>query len=153
MNQNVCRRNKYGHCKYGDKCRYLHINEICVTTKCNVYNCEKRHPKICNYQRTYGRCKFTEYCSYSHNKSEDILENSDKIAVLEKKIENLQETNNRKVNPECNKKIDNLENKLENLESKIKTIVEEKNSIICALEKRLDSIEKKSMDENNMKEK
>ena len=58
-----------------------------------------------------------------------------------------------KLTPECNKKIDNLENKLENLESKIKTIVEEKNSIICALEKRLDSIEKKSMDENNMKEK
>ena len=60
-------------------------------------------------QRAYGRCKFAEYCKYSHEKSKDILENRNKIDILEKKIENLQETNNRKVNIETKKEIENLE--------------------------------------------
>ena len=150
----MCRRNKYEVCKFGDKCRYLHINEICEEQNCNVYNCERRHPQICNYQRTYGRSKFTEYCSYSHNKPGDILENINKIAILEKKIENIQETNNINVSNEC-KKIENLESKLDNLESQIITMnkaSEEKDSLISDLEKRLESIQKNCLDKFNVKE-
>ena len=155
MNKNVCRRNKYGHCKYGDKCTYLHTNEICAEKNCNVYNCERRHPQICNYQRTYGRCKFTEYCIYSHNKPGDILENINKIAILEKKIENLQETHNRNVRNECKKKLDNLESKIDNLESQIITMnkaSEEKGSLINDLEKRLESIQRNCLDTFIVKE-
>ena len=115
MNQNVCRRDKFGYCHYGEKCRYKHVEEQCLATNCSVYNCDKRHPKICNFQMAYGRCKFTEYCKYSHKKPKDILENSNKIDMLEKKIENLQETSNSKKNIETNMKIENLEKKIENL--------------------------------------
>ena len=56
------------------------------------------------------------------------------MAALELKMENLQETNKRMASTEFNKKIDLLENKIENLDNKIKTIIEEKNSVICNLE-------------------
>ena len=71
---------------YGETCRYRHIEEICCDQKCSVFNCEKRHPKICNFNREFGRCKFTTYCKYSHNKQTDVAENSDKIKEIEKKL-------------------------------------------------------------------
>ena len=86
MNEKTCRYNKFGYCKYGEKCNFRHINEKCVTTNCNINDCEKRHPKICIFKRKYGQCKCTTYCRYDHEKPQDILENSDKILELEKKI-------------------------------------------------------------------
>ena len=109
MIKNVCRRNKFGYCHYGEKCRNKHVDEICLARNCDVYNCDKRHPKICNFHRAYGRNKFAEYCKYSHEKPKDILENSNKIDMLEKKVENLQQANNR------NSNIENIEKKFENL--------------------------------------
>ena len=90
MTKQICRRNKYGYCKYNDKCRFRHINEKCVAKECNIFDCEKRHPKICNYIREFGRCKFTTFCRYDHEKPDSILENSEKIEKLEKKIDQMQ---------------------------------------------------------------
>ena len=50
--------------------------------------CDKRHPKICKYQRDYGRCKFTEYCSFNYDKQNDVSQNSEKI--VDETIENLE---------------------------------------------------------------
>ena len=72
MTKNVCRRCKLGHCNFGDKC--------------NIFDCEIRHPKICKYISFYGRCKFTTYCDYSHEKPNDVKENSEKINEIEKKL-------------------------------------------------------------------
>ena len=90
MTQTLCRRNKHGYCNHGDKCRFRHVNEKCETPDCNVFNCEKRHPKICNFINQYGRCKFTIYCKYDHEKPKNVLENKAKTTELEKKFENLQ---------------------------------------------------------------
>ena len=95
MQKKICRYNQFGHCKYGDKCHFKHNTEKCVTKDCNVSDCERRYPKICIYFRKYGRCKFKTYCSFDHEKPKDILENSEKIAELERKVENLQTVTNK----------------------------------------------------------
>ena len=67
MNKNVCKRNKFGYCFFGDKCRNLHVNVICVVKNCDMIVCEKRHPRSCKFYRDYGRCKFVDFCKYNHN--------------------------------------------------------------------------------------
>ena len=130
MNQNVYRRNKFGYCQYGDKCRYKHVDVICATANCSVFNCDKRRPKIFNFQRSYGRCKFAEYCKYDHRKFKDILENVGRIKILEKKIENLHNTSSN----ENSMKIEQLEKKMENL------LAERK---ILSFEKKIGKLERK----------
>ena len=80
MEINICRRNKYGYCKYGDHCHFRHEKVICIDSNCNILNCEKRHPKICNWYQQYGRCKFTSFCKFKH-------ENNVKIDELMKRLE------------------------------------------------------------------
>ena len=75
---------------YGDNCRYRHNNETCEVKNCNVFKCEKRHPRICNFFTEFGQCKFTTYCRYKHEKKIDVFENFEKINELEKKIVNLE---------------------------------------------------------------
>ena len=43
MKEQICRYNKFGYCKYGDKCHFRHINEKCVIKDCKIQDCEKRH--------------------------------------------------------------------------------------------------------------
>ena len=124
-----------------------------MTKNCNINDCESRHPKICIFKRKYGQCKFTTYCRYDHEKPQDILENSDKILELEKKIENLHQ--NFKVTDlsgntkEVNIKIETLENKLKILVQ----LVEEKDATINKLEEKLrqveESFEKRIIDLEN----
>ena len=143
----ICRKNKYGYCKYGDKCRFRHENEKCEKKECNIYDCEKRHPKICNYKRDFGRCKFTTYCKYDHEKPIDILENSEKINKLEKKIENLQKISSQKDVGEVDKKIETFEQKLQIL---IK-VIEEKDSLINDLQKKQKNVETEFRKETEVK--
>ena len=49
MKTKLCRYNKYGYCKYGDDCHFRHINVMCVSEKCDVFECDKRHPIACKY--------------------------------------------------------------------------------------------------------
>ena len=74
------------------KCKFKHNNETCVNQNCNVYDCERRHPKICNFQRDYGFFKFTTFCKYDHRKPKDIVNNCAKIKDLEKNFENSKNT-------------------------------------------------------------
>ena len=71
---------------YGETCRYRHINVTCVDKNCNVFQCEKRHPRICNFFTDFGQCKFTTFCRYKHEKKKDAFENYEKIKELEKKL-------------------------------------------------------------------
>ena len=66
MDQNVCRNNKFSYCKYGENCRFLHINEECDDNNCDISACKKRHPKICRYFRDFRKCKYLDYCRYKH---------------------------------------------------------------------------------------
>ena len=86
MNQNVCRYFKFGYCKFGEKCRNLHIEEKCCDNQCEIVNCDKRHPKPCNFYRDYGRCKYLQYCKYEHvQQGNNIITEEYKI-----KIDNLE---------------------------------------------------------------
>ena len=86
MKQNVlCRYNKYGHCKYCDKCHFRHVNVICVKQNCSVFYCENRHPVICKYFRNFRRCKFSN-CSYTHLDNNEANATEEKIRVLEAKV-------------------------------------------------------------------
>ena len=117
MTQDICRKNKFGFCKYGDKCRYRHNNVVCVDNNCNIFDCDKRHPKICRYKRDYGMCKFLTYCKYSHEKQNDVSENSEKITQIEKKLKELDNKANNPTDINLTKQVDT---KLKALENQIK---------------------------------
>ena len=82
MREDVCRKNKHGYCMYGDTCHFRHIDEVCSDKICNVFNCEKRHPKLCKFFREYHRCKFTTFCRYSHT----VTDNDEQIKEIEIKM-------------------------------------------------------------------
>ena len=69
MAQEICIRNKFGYCKHRDLCIYLHVNDLCDLTSCDIKNCNKRHPYKCKYYSEHGRCKFNDYCKYKHDNS------------------------------------------------------------------------------------
>ena len=82
--QNVCRYFKFGHCKFNDKCRLLHVKEECENQACEIINCSLRHPRPCNYFRDYSRCKFSDYCSYKHVEKQNSSSKCDNKEIMEK---------------------------------------------------------------------
>ena len=93
-NEGICVFNKFGYCKYSDKCRKRHINETCANKTCEVDKCLKRHPKSCWYYQEYERCKFGEYCNYKHIKKEsnsqilkDLENVKEKLIIIKKTLE------------------------------------------------------------------
>ena len=34
-------KNKFGHCMFGDSCRFRYVDEKCVTQDFEIYKCEK----------------------------------------------------------------------------------------------------------------
>ena len=80
-----CNRNKFGYCKFGETCKFLHVNELCSNVKCDKRSCSFRHPKECLYFRKYKNCKFGEYCKYNHEICET---NNENLSEYTKLIEN-----------------------------------------------------------------
>ena len=151
MTQTLCKINKFGYCKFGDKCRNRHNNIACSDNKCKVFNCEKRHPKICKFMREFGRCKFTTGCAFDHKKvnaiADKIDENATKIKKLELKLAGLGRSSQDTPDHELAKSV---EIKIEAFQCKIETLqkaLHEKDSQISALELRVEEIEKKSKEE------
>ena len=96
MKIKVCRRNKYGFCRYGDTCHFKHERKICNDSNCNIFNCNLRHPRICRWFQVYGRCKFTSFCKYKHTEIKSFEEivtkiehNDNKLADIDIILENL----------------------------------------------------------------
>ena len=118
--QNVCRYNKYGHCKFAEKCRFMHIDESCENPNCETKKCNLRHPRICSFFRDYKRCKFGEWCSFEHRedpveklivKNQETIERVDEIETLLKEKLNLESKL-----VEYDKKLEELELKLQKQE-------------------------------------
>ena len=86
MENLVCRHNKYGHCRYKDVCRNLHVNEMCQDVNCETVKCKKRHPRKCKFFQEYKRCKFGEFCSFDHTLANL---NDYTIEELKKELENV----------------------------------------------------------------
>ena len=82
----ICKYDKFGYCKLGEKCRKQHIKEICFEKACDVSQCKQRHPKACRYFRNYGRCKFSP-CAFKHEDHVIYNETVDKeIKTLHEKF-------------------------------------------------------------------
>ena len=77
-----CRYFNRGFCKYKTKCRFFHPRENCPeymkTYKCEVKDCQLRHPKQCKWLSTDAGCKRGSECSYLH----DALVRDDVTAVF-----------------------------------------------------------------------
>ena len=87
----ICRYNKFGHCKYRSSCRNIHIEILCNIQNCKISSCEMRHPIMCKYFLQYGRCKF-DPCSYRHERVETqkIKDLEDRVQHYEKKLQDLE---------------------------------------------------------------
>ena len=142
----ICLFNKFGYCKFGERCRKHHIYKICEESSCEIFSCRQRHPKDCRYFRKFGRCKFSP-CAFNHetvvhgNVCEDMRKEikilSDKILALENVIscQNLQ--------------IEEMNTKIQNIETKLTQ--KDENSLFEKIEEKLKHIEKKFelVDETN----
>ena len=113
--RNVCRYNKYGYCKFGDVCRKLHIDELCVVSSCDSRTCDKRHPRDCKYYNNYIRCKFNP-CKFAHTEKVDDM----KLKEMIVKVDSIEETIKAKV--EIETKIKEMDDRLESLQCEIKEI-------------------------------
>ena len=79
----ICRHNQAGFCKFGEKCRNRHIDEICGSDKCDDEDCILRHPMACRFFSLNGICKFGSGCAYLHKESEEKT----KIRHLEEQLD------------------------------------------------------------------
>ena len=69
--ENVCFFNKFGYCKFLDKCRKRHELRICENGYCEIKECSYRHPKECRFWKEFRMCKFGDYCYFNHKINDD----------------------------------------------------------------------------------
>ena len=139
--QNLCRFNKYGFCRYEERCRKYHEKNLCENAHCVVKECLLRHPKICKYLRDYGYCKFGEWCYFSHKlliknyniDNNDIKELNDKLNDLNLKIKTCETNIMDKA-----KEIEALENKLGEKDS-----IEQHDEIVKKMDGKIETFEGK----------
>ena len=86
IQENVCRYNQFGYCKFGTKCFRRHENRLCENDHCDVQSCPYRHPRRCRFFFEYKYCKFGTYCRFKHeaSASQDTLK---EIEDLRKALE------------------------------------------------------------------
>ena len=154
MTNKICRYNKYGFCQYGDKCHFRHVNVICESKTCSVFDCEKRHPVICKFYANFKMCKFSP-CAYKHEtevneldkKIENVVKKTINVDKLEKKVNEFENKLKEirvdafeeqlhkiiKANKEKDKKIAILENKVKDFENI--------HQVVKTLEKKIDDLE------------
>ena len=99
----ICIHNKFGFCKYGVKCRKKHEELKCENSSCEIFDCNKRHPKECKYFREFNRCKYNEYCRYEHKQNSKV--NESQICEHEKLESRILELETILVNAENNFKM------------------------------------------------
>ena len=110
---NICLFNKFGYCKFGERCRKHHKYKICEESSCEITSCRERHPKDCRYFRNFGRCKFSP-CAFNHEivvKGNECEKIRKEVKILNDKIlslENVISCQNIQIE-EMNTKIQNIE--------------------------------------------
>ena len=163
--QNVCRYFKFGYCKFLERCRLLHISEICLDSACDIKTCKLRHPRKCKYFRDYNRCKYGEWCYFSHEVKEDPSKEilvkiesdfNEKYEVIKSKLEKIDEKIEalEKEELDISKRLENIfVNKIETLENQIESLrkcLAEKDAYIETFEVRLKHIEEKLSESENI---
>ena len=81
-----CRYNNCGFCKYKTKCRYKHSKHICkshaLNQKCEIKDCEDRHPAVCKWFNKEGGCKRSYECEYLHIKLPGVTESNQRYTCI-----------------------------------------------------------------------
>ena len=109
--QNVCRYFKFGFCKFTEMCRFMHITEVCENPRCEIKQCNLRHPRVCKYFRDYNRCKFSEWCAFKHQNNNP---GSDELKEIHEELDKLS-----KAIREKDQIIDDLVDKIRLIEEKL----------------------------------
>ena len=122
--QNVCKRNKFGYCKYKDMCRNMHVDQKCENPSCDIPKCIQRHPVPCKFYHKFNRCKFNP-CKYSHDvnvqRNTDFETLKEETAAKFNEIKNMlneKEKLEKKIS-DSDKKLKEFENKISELEGKL----------------------------------
>ena len=150
-NVNVCQHNKYGFCKYREKCKLRHVADVCEADNCEVEHCLQRHPRQYRFYREFERCKFGEYCFFSHARAPKKTD--DELQTVKARLEILEQKNVELASDLTEKfqEIKELEIRLNNVSAKCDNAVETTNIIgkdvtkivPNAVNKRLDAFEEK----------
>ena len=91
MEEEVCMFNKFGYCRFKEKCVKTHYQEICKENEsCKAKNhCSKRHPKKC---REYGEQKRIQNEASQPFETQGNNEIKEKVDVLEKSCGGINKT-------------------------------------------------------------
>ena len=90
MREEVCLFQKFGFCRNGDRCKRVHLKEVCSNRECDSRKCNKRHPRPCKFFRDNDFCKFNSECSFSHKLPKYVEDQNVKMEAMERKTGNLQ---------------------------------------------------------------
>ena len=112
----LCLWNKFGYCRYSERCRKHHVNEICQKSSCETFTCRQRHPNPCKFYVNYKRCKFSP-CAFKHEEvapREDSRDFEKEIKMISDKMNDLENIIHKKDSQiqDMASKISSLENKL-----------------------------------------
>ena len=133
----ICQFNKFGFCKFGNKCIRKHENKLCEHKYCEVKSCPLRHPRKCRFFLEFNCCKFGTFCRYRHEKfysevstreiedlrntleclKEDIAKKNEEIRIKDKEMNELKDKNiileseNKKLKQKIEELKDSLESK------------------------------------------
>ena len=123
MNQeNVCRYNQFGYCKFGNTCFRKHENRLCENDHCEVQTCLHRHPRRCRFFFEYDYCKFGTYCRFKHEASG----NQDTLKEIKDLREALEKVNQKLIEKEEEiKRKDDEIKAIEVLQDRVKNIDKE----------------------------
>ena len=132
--QDDCFFNKYGFCKYSDRCRKYHEKELCEKSDCEIRECSLRHPKMCKFFQDFGFCKFNEWCMFSHKTNNNNSVKNDELKKLEHKLKAVELDLENK-----NEKIVKLENEIKDIYLK----VSEKDQTISKINNKLNALNEK----------
>ena len=93
MEGKLCYHQKFGFCKFKERCKNQHLEETFqeLPAFLNTKSCHKRHPKECK-QYEKGFCRFGPCCAYSHQEKSILMVRSNntkinvKVEMLEKMV-------------------------------------------------------------------
>ena len=149
--QTLCLYNKFGFCKFKEKCRENHVQDICERSSCDVLTCSLRHPNVCKFYRDLGRCKF-DPCAFLHIENENSLDslkkqNDEILEKISKLDDTIKELDNKIIESKLlQEKLKIVENKMDHFKS-FESDAYKKDCLIEELTKKVSAIE------NNLHEK
>ena len=119
MTKDICKFFNTGFCKYKERCKFVHAEEVCEG-KCNTKDCCKRHPKSCKFGE---KCQRKEVCAYKHLTAPINNEWKVEVEVLKKLVEEL-----RNNNKQTQDKVKDLESEVQKLKAKVEEKAVDKNN-------------------------